>query len=138
MVDRSATQRAAISTRTPPADPGDTVTLPRVEFERLTSWAACWEQWWSPAAITHRAEEAERRFRRRIRAASWDLSAAVDWTDPGRVPIGYQALQRRRYPWLYDPDWRSPWEIQHGRPHPGGPVDWHTGHPRDPRKDQAA
>jgi hypothetical protein len=90
------------------ADPGDMVILPRVEYERLVGWAACWQQWWTPAAIAYRAEETERRFRRRIRAASWDLSAAADWTAPAMVPIHYRELCRRRYPWLHDPDWRPP------------------------------
>jgi hypothetical protein len=116
----------------------DTVTLSRGIYERLASLAACWELWWSPAAVAYRADEAERLFRARIRSASWDLAAATAWGNPATVPIGYAELQRRRYPWLHDPAWRSPYERAHGHPYPGGPVDWRTGRPLNARIDHAA
>jgi hypothetical protein len=124
------------------AVPADTVTLPRIEYERLKGYGACWELWWSPAAIAYRAEEAERLYRQRIRTASWDLSAAIDWSNPAMVPIDYRELQRRRYPWLHDPTWRC----RHSRRHDkcpacatgNGPRHWQTGELLDARKDDAA
>lgn len=47
----------------------------------------------------------------RLKAASADVSSAADW---GRIAISsvpYAELHRRRYPWLYDPDWTNPLEV---------------------------
>lgn len=97
---------------------GDTVTMPRAEYDRITAWAACWELWWTPAAIRYRADETERRFQTRDRQVSWDVCAAWDWGDPTNVPIGYLELRRRRYPWVHDPDWRCEHHQPNGRCQP--------------------
>lgn len=91
----------------------DSVVLPRATYQQLAAWAACWQMWWSPAAVAYRADEFERALADRIHAIAHDLSAARDWTNPAGFPIGHAELRRRRYPWLFDPEWRC----RHHHPH---------------------
>lgn len=99
--------------------------------EQLRGWAACWVQWWTPAAIAYRTSERERWYERRIKAVSHDLAAATEWSE--QAPIGRQELLRRRYPWLHDPDWRCAHQRPHGQcpdcASGHGAVDWLTGQP---------
>jgi ABC-type nickel/cobalt efflux system permease component RcnA len=120
----------------------DRVVVPTATYQQLAAWAACWQMWWSPAAVAYRANEFERALADRIHAIAHDLSAARDWTNPAGFPVGHAELRRRRYPWLHDPNWRCRHDNRHGQCDPcaagHGPLNWRTGQPTNTRKDHAA
>jgi hypothetical protein len=78
--------------------------------------AEAWRKWWEPDARRTRqaadADALDRAVTARLRAASHAVAGSTAWGGSGP---SWAELERRRYPWLHDPDWQSPDEIAHGR-----------------------
>lgn len=70
------------------------------------------------------SEQDEARWRRNLTGWSKDLSSLYGWRASALAGLSFERLEQRRYPWLHDPSWRSPWEREHGEPYAGGPVAW--------------
>jgi hypothetical protein len=83
--------------------------------------AEAWLAWWQPAAVATRQAALDDRIDRavaaRLRAASHDLSAEARRLGCSNDPFTgktWQAIQRIRYPWLFDPNWRCHHHQRHG------------------------
>jgi hypothetical protein len=90
----------------------DTVIVSRDEYERLQVAALSWWRLWEIGPEVLLADLIDREVVRRIRQASHDLSAACHWSIA--MGPGHAELERRRYPWLFDPDWRCRHHHRHG------------------------
>ncbi|HEX3785047.1 MAG TPA: hypothetical protein VHX38_35765 [Pseudonocardiaceae bacterium] len=92
------------------------------KYRAMRRAAEAWRRYWQPEAVSTRRDAEQDRIDRaacaQLRAVSHNVSEAADWHAIGRGPT-WRELQRRRYPWLYDPDWQSPAEISRGRDYPG-------------------
>jgi hypothetical protein len=92
------------------------------KFRAMRRAAEAWRRYWQAEAVATRQGAEQDRIDRaalaQLRAVSHDVSGAADWHAIGRGPT-WRELQCRRYPWLFDPNWQSPGEIQHGHDYPG-------------------
>jgi hypothetical protein len=80
----------------------------------------------SPEWVRFRAWLDDFNHVQRIRAASHDVSVAARWSEIGPP---HDELERRRWPWLADPEWTPPLLAHRGGHYAGGPVQWKTGAP---------
>lgn len=103
--------------------PVETVTIPRAELAQLRVAATSWWRFWETGAFT---DVVDREIAARIKQTSVDISGARHtWL----VGPAHAELERRRYPWLSDPDWTPPMLTHRSGRYDGGPVDWTTGEP---------